>query len=442
MNTPAVETQAPAAPTGHARHPKRGKLEKVTSWVSLVGAILGVAGGLGLGPQAPAAAARVLTSWTSPGMPNHRVIFVTNDLNELKPYGDVIARMGDATVLGFLRPDEMGRLLDERPGLVILGAIEKEQIPSSFDPRLRSFLLGEAKVIAMGAHAGDIFHAIQPTSFLATRNATSVVTSVVSTSPSLPEPMKRVLPQLTQVDVYRDAHQAPAVEAVLNAGALALQGVTGIAESADEGGSCQHAWPVALQGNHVFWGFEGEALSAEGSSLFEGVTTELLSTTLQPPSAQENFWPAGSYKGKTLSCDFPEDEYWLKVAGPGNITVSVSSDQKLTLELSPPVTLEPEKTAPSSKLTVTQGVTSEMLNQGDEWLVTIRYEDAHLWSPRAKYDVDFGYPAKTISSGSAWLILIGLAGSIIFLLGAVALFVIPKLRRGSSLPSPGKPVEE
>jgi hypothetical protein len=356
--------------------------------------------------------------------PNPLVVIVSRDDVLLNSYIELLQGenvRGQDVQIQTRDPSQVHDVLDLKPGLVIFGASSPTAEPPFLDSDVRQFLAGQVKVIGIGLFGTKVFEEIEPNSALSTRHATGMTSHVLRLAKGLSTDVLEGLPAEGSFPLYDQQADDPSVteEVILNLGGLGRQGAKPIAELDEATDACvAKPWPVARQGNRVFWGsgLRADYLSSEAQELFFNLVHDLLLTDITPqgPQGLQEF-PPGEYPGHTLGCRNTQNEYPLQISGPGVIDVKVRPTSPLpngghlVLTLAGPRPEDARMTKEESPH-LNQQVTADQFRQSDSWLVLVSYDGSLTQGgAEAYYDLDIEYPSRTASPIQRQTILVGLA---------------------------------
>jgi len=245
----------------------------------------------------------------------------------------------------------------------------------------------------------------EPFSPIGFRHAVGVQTSMVTVDASrqaVPGGPACWLP----FNLYQEDAQTPATGlAVFDEGSLSLLGATGIGELGEPGCCNGHTWPVARQGNDLFWGYSlpGTALTVRGALLFENIVLATLHDDFQKPVQQEHYKDPGRYPGDALGCLFSTNEYRLPVSATGAVKVVVKSKYEVLLSavgLLPKDSLSVHRISPSLIIPAT----AQSVEAGQDWLITLSYSGPMNSRTRNDYDFTLSHPIQDSSPGRALLL--------------------------------------
>src|SRR5260370_14610151 len=260
------------------------------------------------------------------------------------------------------------------------------------------------------------------------RNASGVKNRESGWEARLDKRFSAGLPTDAAFKLYQEDALTPATGlAVFDEGSLSLLGATGVAELGDPGGCNGHTWPVARQGNDLFWGYSlpGTALTSQGALLFENVVLAVLHDDFQQPFQQQHYKDPGSYPGDALGCLFSTNEYRLPVSATGAIKVVVKSTREVLLSAAGPRALDSYSVHGISP-TLLIPWTPQSLDAGQDWVITLSYSAPMHSRTRIDYDFTLSYPSQDASPGRALLLTLLLL--LTCLLGVLSTVYIARAR--------------
>lgn len=349
----------------------------------------------------------LVTNFHQSRHPGSYVVFVSNDGQLAKSYLNYLASSGAQT--DTLDPNNVESLPRMNPDMVIFGSGAREPEPLHLSPGLISYLSGDVKVLGMGSLGGLVLQQIQPYSPLAFRHSVGIETSNVWLASDADKRFAAGLPIDAAFKLYEESAQTitPGL-AVFDEGSLPLLGARGIADLGDTGGCSGRTWPVARQGNDLFWGYAlpGTALTPEGRHLFVNLVMGVLRDDFQKPIQQQHYKDPGTYKD-TLGCLFSTNEYRLTVSGVGALVVAVKSTKDLFLTVSGPGPAD-SYSAHGISPRIEVPISRESLNAGHDWLITTSYSGPMDSRTRIEYDLDLQYPSELTSVPQALVAVMAL----------------------------------
>jgi anthranilate/para-aminobenzoate synthase component II len=357
-------------------------------------------------PQVPGVMKGVVTTFHQPRHPGTHVVFVSNDELLAKSYLSRLADSGAMT--DYIDTSQIEMLPRLNPDLVMFGsgAAQPEQL--QFSPTVLDFLHGDVKLMGIGSLGSSILEQVEPFSPIGFRHAVGVQTSAVTLDARLDKRYLQGLPAGLPFNLYQEDVQTPATGlAVFDEGSLSLLGATGIGELGEPGGCNGHTWPVARQGNDLFWGYSlpGSAFTLQGALLFENIVLATLHDDFQKPLQQEHFKGPGKYPGDALGCLFSTNEYRLPVSATGAIKVVVRSTSEVLLSAAGPLAMDSISVHGISPSLVIP-VTAQSVEAGQDWLITLSYSGPMNSRTRIDYDITLSYPIQDSSPGRALLLAI------------------------------------
>jgi len=392
-----------------------------------LGGVTGAVFGIGQEvPQIPSVIQGVVTTFHHPRHPGSHVVFVSNDEFLAKSYLSLLADSGAKTES--IDTSQIETLPTVNPDLVIFGSGVSEPEQLEFSPTVLKFLQGDVKVMGIGSLGSSVLEQVEPFSPIGFRHAIGVQNSEIRLDARLDKRFSAGLPTDAAFKLYQEDALTPATGlAVFDEGSLSLLGATGVAELGDPGGCNGHTWPVARQGNDLFWGYSlpGTALTSQGALLFENVVLAVLHDDFQQPFQQQHYKDPGSYPGDALGCLFSTNEYRLPVSATGAIKVVVKSTREVLLSAAGPRALDSYSVhgiSPSLLIPVTP----QSLDAGQDWVITLSYSGPMNSRTRIDYDFTLSYPSQDASPGRALLLTLLLL--LTCLLGVLSTVYIARAR--------------
>ncbi len=312
-----------------------------------------------------------------PANPNV-VAFVSNDDALANSYVDLLSdpSLGLTGLTIFsLRLDELGKVLTERPSVVIFGSSNPEPPPIVLSQTVKTYLVTKAKVVGMGTFGANLFGLLESQSPLATESIKGIDTSDISLS-------QRVAPDML-FDVHGNSFPIflgtgptddSSAWAIYDGGDLGGLGFRGIGMHPSTGAPCSgQLWPIVLRGNDLYWGFATDSsnLSTNGKQLFANLIAHLKSAPFDQPAEFGGYPGMGIYLDRSLTCDVPDNEYRMYPVQTGALDVSISATSNVLLTITGPNN-QPVAEREGKKLQIRQQVSS--VNYGDSWRVTVSYK--------------------------------------------------------------------
>jgi hypothetical protein len=276
--------------------------------------------------------------------------------------------------LSFIGTAELAKLQQTGPDMVIVGAGTRW---SRIDPIALKQTFEGYKVIGVGNSGDELFGllGLQISGTMHGREGSLIVEEPAL----LAQPVAITAPDRL-VDIFKTQVQGDAV-GIYDGGSPDIAGFEGLARWQ----SSKHHWPIARQGNLLFWGFEASTgqLSDSGKALFANVIADHksqpwvpLSKVAEASEARRNLERISSSGVSTgrLSAQVSHivRRFAVRKPGPIDITLSwTSGDCPLALVLNGPQRSYFARKDGASPLSIQLVVTDELFAKGRDWTVTV-----------------------------------------------------------------------